>query len=230
MRALCVFASTLAIVMGIVGVLSRPAVCAPTPKPAPKPARTARPLTKAERAKLEAFKDSAPADEYFGKMKMSYLGINNTFRDQAIRAGDHTTDSSVIDRVHWAEDALNDWRRKYAHDPQLARSLYLAFLVDSKIWVADFQQRAAGYLLELRQKFANTYFGKQARADLQRGMTMHFYAPAQPCQPGIQPTPQPVSLPTADPKNNIKVDAIPVPCYTPQPPSPSPAASASTKP
>src|SRR5215472_491430 len=33
---------------------------------------------------------AAPADEYFGRMKMSYLGINNSLRDAYVMAGEHT--------------------------------------------------------------------------------------------------------------------------------------------
>jgi hypothetical protein len=166
-------------------------------------------------------KASAPADEYFGKMKLSFLGINNTFRDQAIRAGDHTTNPTVTGPVTWAEDALHAWQKKYSRDPQLARSYYLAFLVDQKIWLPDFQQRATTYLILLKQQFAGTYFGKQAKADLAKGMTMNFYA--QPAACGAKDAPAPG--PTADPKHNIKVNEIPVPCYTVAP-SPGPAASA----
>jgi len=34
------------------------------------------------------FNNSAPGDEYFGRMKMSYLGIDNTYKDGAISAGE----------------------------------------------------------------------------------------------------------------------------------------------
>ena len=51
-------------------------------------------LTKWQQHVQEMFKNSAPADEYFGRMKLSYLGMNNTFRDSAISSGDHTTDAA----------------------------------------------------------------------------------------------------------------------------------------
>ncbi|HXW50880.1 MAG TPA: hypothetical protein VEJ41_02725 [Candidatus Acidoferrales bacterium] len=187
-------------------------------------------MSKAAAAKLAAMKASAPADEYFGRMKLSFLGINNTFRDQAIRAGDHTTNQTVTGPVGWAEDALRAWQAKYSHDPQLARTYYLAFLVDQKIWLPDFQQRATGYLLALSQKFPSTFFGKQAKADLSKGMTMNFYLQPLPCDSAAAALVTPAPAPTADPKHNIKVNAIPAPCYTPTPPPapsmmPLPAAS-----
>jgi len=175
-------------------------------------------------------KRSAPADEYFGKMKLSFLGINNTFRDQAIRAGDHTVDGSVISRVEFANDALRDWRRKYPLDPQLARSLFLGAIVYLKIWTTAAQTQAAALLIELRNKFPTTFFGKQARSSLQKGFTMHVYGAAQPCTliPNMA-TPTPAPVPTPNPKYNIKVSVEDAPCFVPSPspsPSPSPTGSA----
>ncbi|HXN09241.1 MAG TPA: hypothetical protein VN860_06230, partial [Candidatus Acidoferrales bacterium] len=114
----------------LVGVIAATgAHAAPTATTAAHPSATpiasTPALTKFQREQLEKMKHSAPADEYFGKMKLSFLGINNTFRDQAVRAGDHTVDGSVISRVELANDSLRDWRRKYPLDPQLARSLFL---------------------------------------------------------------------------------------------------------
>jgi hypothetical protein len=44
----------------------------------------------------ERLKGIAPADRYFGRLKMSYLGINNTFKDAAVAAGNFTTDLGII--------------------------------------------------------------------------------------------------------------------------------------
>jgi len=201
--------------------------------PSPKPGATPQ-LTKYQREQLEKEKVSAPADEYFGKMKLSFLGIDNTFRDQSIRAGAHTTDASVISKLDFAADSLHDWQRKYPKDPQLARSLFLGSQVYLKIWTAAGQEQAAAYLIELNTKFPTTYFGKQAKAELGRGMTMHVMAAAQPCillADTVQPTPAPV--PTPNPKYNIKVSVEPAPCYEttpqPQPSGAAPTPSATPK-
>jgi len=196
--------------------------------PSPTPTSSAPTLTKFQREKLEKMKHSAPADEYFGKMKLSFLGINNTFRDQAVRAGDHTIDGSVISRVELANDSLRDWRRKYPLDPQLARSLFLGAKVYLKIWTAAAQTQAAALLIELRNKFPTTFFGKQAKSSLQKGFTMHVYGAAQPCTltPDMA-TPTPAPVPTPNQKYNIKVSVEQAPCFVPTPsPSPSPSGSA----
>ncbi|MBV8596690.1 MAG: hypothetical protein JOZ50_10645, partial [Candidatus Eremiobacteraeota bacterium] len=94
----------IAILLATLALIAR-AQAAPAPKATATPA-----LSKMQREKLEQMKVSAPADEYFGKMKLSFLGIDNTFRDQSIRAGAHTTDQSVISKLDFAADSLRDWQ------------------------------------------------------------------------------------------------------------------------
>jgi len=170
---------------------------------------------------------SAPADEYFGKMKLSYLGINNSLKDATIMAGDHTDFGGVIQKVQFAENAFLDWQSKYPKDPQLPRSMFLMARAYAKIWTADGQQKAALYYFTLRDQYAATYFGKQAKADTSKGLTLHVYSAIQPCYPVPgQPTPTPAPVPTADPKRNISVQIEPYPsCSTP---APTPAVSIPT--
>lgn len=214
--------------LALAGVIATTAAAHPSPAPTASAS-----LTKYQREKLEKMKHSAPADEYFGKMKLSFLGIDNTFRDQAIRAGDHTVDGSVINRVDLANDSLRDWRRKYPMDPQLARSLFLGAKVYLKIWTTFAQEEAASLLLELRNKFPTTFFGKQAKVSLQHGFTMHVYGAALPCTTTPDTaTPTPAPVPTPNPKYNIKVSVEQAPCFVPTPvPSPTaPAPLASSSP
>lgn len=140
--------------------------------PSPAPTR----LSKWQQHELEMFENSAPADEYFGRMKMSFLGINNTFRDAAISSGDHTTDPGVAHKVALAEDALDAWAKKYPRDPQLARTYFLASVAERKIWIRANQQRAWTYLNRLEQRFADSYFGRLVKKNLEIGFTEHYYA------------------------------------------------------
>lgn len=160
------------------------------------------------------FKYSAPGDEYFGRMKMSYLGINNTYRDEAIRAGEFTTDSNIINKVNLADDALDAWSTKYPYDPQLARSFYLAVKVHQKIYTRDMQDRAWRYMQLEMSRFSNTYFGKQERADMRKGFTEHYFIDAMPC--GLL-TPVPAPTGTPQPNGPKIVELLPT-CY----PSPTP--------
>jgi hypothetical protein len=171
---------------------------------------------------------SAPADEYFGRMKMSYLGMNNTFRDAAITAGDHTTDPAIVAKVALAEDALEAWSRKYPRDPQLARTYYLATQVDRKIWIKGNQEQAWIYLNRIAKVFPTTYFGKTVKRNLAVGFTEHYYADPVPCATPA-PTPTPTLVPTAAPSPSPTAKsrrATPSPSPTPTPsPTPSPSPS-----
>ena len=55
----------------------------------------------------------APADKYFGRLRLSYLGINNTFSDATRAAGEYTTDDGIPNKVDFAMEALNDWQNQY---------------------------------------------------------------------------------------------------------------------
>ena len=112
--------------------LGSAAMAATTPKPAataaPKDACASK-KSKWEHQQCENYTHAAPGDEYFGRMKMSFLGINNTFHDETIRAGDYTTDSGIINKVAFADEALEQWSHRYPGDPQLARSYILAIVM-----------------------------------------------------------------------------------------------------
>jgi len=212
------------------------------PKPAPPaPAKSPPPLSKYERGHVQTMKISAPADEYFGEMKISFLGIDNTLRDAAITAGDHTTDAGVIHKVGFAVDALKDWEKKYPRDPQLARSYFLAIGVEKKIWVQANQQQAWVYMNRIADVFPATYFGKLIKRDLAIGFTEHYYAEPVPCQtptpaPTATPVPTPVPVATVTPaprgrRPNATPSPAPTPAPTPTPsPTPEPTPSPSPEP
>jgi len=197
--------------------------------------------SKWERLQCEDYTHSAPGDEYFGRMKLSYLGINNTFHDEAIRAGDYTTNSGIISKVGFADEALEAWAHKYPRDPQLARTYFLAIAMYKKIYTQDAQQKAWTYMHILTSRFGGTYFGKLERADLSRGFTEHYFALAQLC-----PTPlpsgvtAPPEVPSAAPSptpapGQPKIDLITPPCVQPSiepsmEPSMEPSAEPSSSP
>lgn len=204
---------------------------------APKPAATKAPKaptdpcaskpSKWARLQCEEYNHSAPGDEYFGRMKLSYLGINNTFHDETVRAGDYTTDPGIISKVGFADEALEAWSHKYPGDPQLARSYYLAIAMYRKIYTLDAQRKAWTYMHILTTRFASSYFGRIERADLARGFTEHYFANPQLCPTplpsGVMPEETPAATPTPSPQpGQPNVDIIVPSCVQPSPvPTPS---------
>ena len=60
----------------------------------------------------------APADEYFGRLKMSILGIRNQLRDLEAKAYYRTSSrGALIGEATFIEDAMRDWSAKYPGDP-----------------------------------------------------------------------------------------------------------------
>lgn len=67
----------------------------------------------------------APADEYFGHMKMSILGITNSIRDTGTREGfDPAHASQYYGGLALTENALLDWAHKYPQDSWIPRRAY----------------------------------------------------------------------------------------------------------
>jgi hypothetical protein len=67
----------------------------------------------------------APADEYFGRMKMSVLEIGNRLSDLDRRAH-YTKSQDIPNIIHDAgltRDAIRDWQRKYPADPWLIKDI-----------------------------------------------------------------------------------------------------------
>ncbi|HEV2641167.1 MAG TPA: hypothetical protein VGT98_00595 [Candidatus Elarobacter sp.] len=66
----------------------------------------------------------APADEYFGKLKMSILGIRNTIKDQGLKVDvDPAKAPSTGNAIALTEDAIRDWQHKYPCDSWLPGTL-----------------------------------------------------------------------------------------------------------
>ena len=84
----------------------------------------AKPATTSHSATQPAPK-LAPVDEYFGKMKLSPLGINNTIHDASMHVKYDQADAGrYYTSLEWAEDALHDWAHKYPQDTWLPGRAY----------------------------------------------------------------------------------------------------------
>jgi hypothetical protein len=218
------------------------ASASPSAKPSASPSKSSDPCGAAKskwaHLKCQQFNASAPGDEYFGRMKLSYLGIDNTYKDGSISAGDYTTDPHLISKLDFATEALQRWAAKYPNDPQLARSYFLGVLVMRKVYTQPEQQTSWEFTQILVNKYPNTYFGKTAKASMAQGYVEHWYALAEICPTPIprgvkaQATADPTPSPSPQPGKPY-VALITPPCVQPSPAidvpehaaSPSPATS-----
>lgn len=66
----------------------------------------------------------APADEYFGRLKMSVLGIANVIHDMRNRVETSPERTpSIFGGLANVADAIRDWETKYPHDTWIAKDL-----------------------------------------------------------------------------------------------------------
>jgi hypothetical protein len=162
------------------------------------------------RAAPPALHHLAPADTYFGRMKLSFIGINNTFQHAAIEAGPHTTSSSIANKIDFAIEALNEWQGRYPRDPHLARSYFLGELTLKKIWIRKYQDKAWAYMQQLVRVYPTTFFGKTVKTELGIGFTQHYYAEPVPCT--TEPPPPTNAEPTITSNGKYKISIEPVAC------------------
>ena len=168
----------------IVAVFAAPAFAAPTPAP------------KAVHHKV------APADEYFGKLKMSILGIANTIKDQSIRYERRPEElSSALNSVNFAVDAIHDWQRKYPADPWIAKSLFALERFYAKIDTDDARTLAKQTMQWLVHDFPQTWYGKTGKQELAEGKVG-----VPPPRAAVQSAPQPIDI-----TKPVLVETSPVP-------------------
>ncbi|HEV2739792.1 MAG TPA: hypothetical protein VGU66_14530 [Candidatus Elarobacter sp.] len=73
-------------------------------------------------AHAATMRDLAPADEYFGQLRMSVLGIRNELNGLERRcvSGDRNV-SAMSGKLAMVDDAMRDWRARYPRDTWLPR-------------------------------------------------------------------------------------------------------------
>lgn len=109
----------------------------------------------------------APADEYFGRLKMSILGIRNQLHDLALRL-QYTPNKGedVLGSATMVEDALHDWEHKYPADPWLPRSVYDLTTLYSNVHTAHGHVAAVHALRWMLARYGRTHYGALARAQI----------------------------------------------------------------
>jgi hypothetical protein len=90
----------------------------------------------------EPMQNLAPADRYFGRMKMSILGIRNSIKDLEVRLDRAPEDADhVFDKAVLVEDALHDWQTKFPRDPWIPRYAYKLAKLYGKVARDDARER-----------------------------------------------------------------------------------------
>ena len=127
----------------------------------PPPAKAAKHVARAApKCKL------APADEYFGRLKMSIIGIRNTIKDQGLKIDvDPGKAPSTLGAIALTEDAIHDWQRKYPCDTWLPPTLYALQRFYLKIHTHDGVRRVHATYAWLRHDYPKSRFARVAQRD-----------------------------------------------------------------
>ena len=86
----------------------------------------------------------APADEYFGPLKMSVLGIRNALRSEAGRLASPAPPEAAAAYAHanLVERSVQDWEAKYPADRWLPRTIFVLQRLYVQIPHAESRRRA----------------------------------------------------------------------------------------
>jgi TolA-binding protein len=121
----------------------------------------------------------APADEYFGRQKISSLGIDNMIRDTETREGfDPALASRLYNALQPAEEALQDWTRKYPQDSWIPKR---AYLLSHLFWRMHTPEASAA--AERCRSVLFKYFPKNRFAALAKSESETTYAPVVAASP-----------------------------------------------
>lgn len=115
--------------------------------------------------------DLAPADEYFGHLHLSPLGIRHTIFSLKydLHRGRRKPDAIEHDALE-VQDALQDWSVRYPRDSWIPAALWNLAVLYEELPGSDAQTHAIAVLQKLRDQYAGTDFAANAQRDLSRGI------------------------------------------------------------
>jgi hypothetical protein len=202
-----------------------PSTAPPQPPPkAPVHAKAQPSKTAAKAAKTVAKAPAkcriAPADEYFGKLKMSILGIRNTIKDQGLKVDvDPAKAPTTANAIALTEDAIHDWQHKYPCDSWLPGTLLGLERFYLKIHTDDGVKHVHATFAWLRHDYPRSNVVQVARRE--DGQATVAPAPPSvasgPSSPDAAASPTPPSQSVAAPAPmNGQAPATPYPGTAPQ--------------
>jgi len=186
--------------IAVASCFATPAAADNTAPPAKKPVKSVSvaPSSQRDAQRMAALKLLAPADEYFGPLKMSILGIRNTIKDLGLRYDvNHDLGKTMVSSVALTEAAIRDWEHKYPRDRDVPRAMY--FLQRLYAHVLDDQAHLKAQMVA-KWLFADYPTSEQARV-LHRDLAAEAAAPVPTAAPAAQPAP-PVPLASPAPAAN----------------------------
>jgi hypothetical protein len=114
---------------------------------------------------------SAPADEYFGPLKLSILGVRNTISDSEVKLDRGGMDSDrMMKHLALIEASVREWESKYPRDSWLPRTVLDLHRVYRKIATAEASLHSVDVASWLLHKYGATHEAQALRAELAEAM------------------------------------------------------------
>ena len=139
----------------------------------------------------------APADEYFGKLKMSILGIRNEIKDMTTKVGfapDNAT--SQLGACAMTEDAIHDWEKKYPADSWIPKTLLELQRLYGSSNVPEFQAHMKATYAWLTTRYKSSKYAVTARQEYNAKLAA-LANPTPPPAAAAPPAPIDISNPGA---------------------------------
>jgi hypothetical protein len=106
----------------------------------------------------------APADRYFGRMRMSILGMRNALKDLSAQIDAHPAEiDRVFDKAVLVEDALYDWQARFPLDPWIPRFTFTLAQLYGKLDSDDARTHRHDMLNWLTTTYPESEFAQLAR-------------------------------------------------------------------
>ena len=136
---------------------------------------------------------AAPADRYFGKLKMSALRIRYETMQLAKRYHDgRLSGDQTIHLLTLTEDAFEQWAQRYPKDPWLASTGVTMARLYQELPGQQARDRAVKLYTYVKSQFPTTVYARESRDALHRGVAVKAAQPQG--EPTLAPaTPSPVN-------------------------------------
>jgi hypothetical protein len=140
---------------------------------------------------------TAPADRYFGRLKMSALRIRYETMQLKRRYESHELlPDQTLHLLLLTEDAFHEWSGLYPKDPWLASTGYDMAQVYEELPGTVASAQAIALLVYVKSHFPTTSYARESRAQLHRGVLVKpepewALAPSSAALAGSSATPAP---------------------------------------
>jgi hypothetical protein len=134
----------------------------------------------------------APADEYFGPLKQSILGIRNSVRDMGLRYDvNHDIAPQTLASAALTEASIRDWSHKYPRDHEVPQAIFNLQRLYAKIVSEPARVKAKATADWLFASYGKSRQAKSLREILANPQPPTLATQAPPAPATAEPAPTP---------------------------------------